>query len=143
MSFLIALLLAAPAAKQQDPKPLAAALAKALTPPQRYQGMLEQLYRPLVANAERKGGDKAKLEQAAKQTRDAAAQAMPYDDLLAWTAEVYAAHLTAAELGQLVKFYESPAGAKFTSLQPQLNSELLQKVVQVFPSRFEAAMKKP
>jgi hypothetical protein len=68
---------------------------------------------------------------------------MPYDDLLAWTAEVYAAHLTAAELGQLVKFYESPAGAKFTSLQPQLNSELLQKVVQVFPSRFEAAMKKP
>jgi hypothetical protein len=142
MLLLIASLLAAPAAAQEDPKPAAAALARALTPPQRYQGMLEQLYRPLLANAERtQGGDKVKLEKAAAQIREAAAKAMPYDDLLTWTAEVYAAHFTAAELRELGRFYQSPLGTKFNGMQPQINSELLQKVVQVFPPRFEAAMK--
>src|SRR5690348_13389828 len=111
MILLIAALLAAPPAqKAEDPRPAAAQLARALTPPHRYQGMLEQLYRPLLANAERtQGGDKARLEQAAKQIRDAAAKALPYDDLLGWTADVYAAHFTAAELRELVKFYQSPA----------------------------------
>ena len=142
MLLLIALLLAAPkAAAPEDNHGPALALAKALTPPHRYQGMLEQLYRPLLANAQQNEKDKAKLEQTAKQVRDAASKAMPYDDLLAWTADVYAAHYTAAELRELVRFYTSPIGAKYTALQPQVNSELLQQVVKVFPPRFEAAMK--
>jgi hypothetical protein len=137
-SLLIALLLAAP--PKEDPRAAADQLARVLTPPPRYQGMLEQLYRPLLANAE-KAGDRAKAEQTAAQIRAAATKAMPYDDLLDWTAEVYAAHFTAAELRELTKFYQSPLGTKFNGLQPQVNSELLQKVVQVFPQRFQAAMK--
>jgi hypothetical protein len=135
---LIALLLAAP--PKEDPRAAAEQLARVLTPPPRYQGMLEQLYRPLLANAE-KAGDRAKAEQTAAQIRAAATKAMPYDDLLDWTAEVYASHFTAAELRELTKFYQSPLGTKFNGLQPQLNSELLEKVVQVFPQRFQAAMK--
>jgi uncharacterized protein len=142
MHFFLALTLLAAPAVPEDPKPAAIALARALTPPQRYQAMLEQLYRPLLANAERtQGADKAKLQKVAAQTREAAAKALPYDDLLAWSADVYAAHFTAAELRALARFYQSPAGTKFNGLQPQMNAELLQKVVQVFPSRFEAAMK--
>lgn len=132
-------LLSAPVA--DEGRALAAEVARLLTPPGRYQGMLEQLYRPLLANAEKAKEDREKLEQAAAQIRAAAAKAMPYDDLLAWTAEVYAAHFDTAELRALVKFYRSPAGAKLSSLLPQLNAELLQKVIAVFPRRFEDALK--
>ncbi len=136
---LIGFLLAAPPAN--DARALAGAVARAITPPDRYQGMLEQLYRPLLATAEKMRGDRQKLEEAAAQIRAAAARSMPYEDLLAWTAEVYAAHFSADQLRALLKFYQSPAGAKLASMQAQINSELLQKVVAVFPGRFEAALK--
>ncbi|HUJ27566.1 MAG TPA: DUF2059 domain-containing protein [Myxococcales bacterium] len=134
---LIALLLAAAPAPTAE----ARALAKAITPVQRYQGMLEQLYRPLLASAQQRERDSARLEQIARQVRDAAAKALPYDDLLEWTAQVYGAHFSAGELKQLLKFYESPLGRKYLDLQPQVNNELFANVLQVFPQRFEAAMK--
>jgi hypothetical protein len=138
---LLAVLLCAPAARAEDSAALAVQVAKALTPPERYQGMLEQLYRPLLANAEKAQTDRQKLEEAAARIRAASAKALPYDDLVAWTAEVYAAHFSAAELKALLKFFESPAGKKFNGLQPQINAELVQKVVAVYPKRFEAALK--
>lgn len=133
----LALLLAA------APTADARAIASVITPPARYQGMLEQLYRPLLASAERKEKDQGRLEETARRVRDAAAKALPYDDLLDWTAEVYAAHFSAAELKQLLKFYQSPLGKKSVDLQPQVNNELFQRVLQTFPQRFEEAMKAP
>jgi len=139
MLLLIGLLMAAPPANERQA--LAASVAKLITPPERYQGMLEQLYRPLLANAERATTDRQKLEEAAKRVREAAAKALPYEDLLAFSAEVYAAHFSVADLRALEKFYKSPAGAKLSGLQPQINAELLQKVLDVFPARLEAALK--
>jgi len=138
--FLFAFLIAVPATQAaENARPAALSLVRLITPRDRYQGMLEQLARPLIVAAEQK--DPQQIEAGAASIRAAAGKALPYEDLLDWTADVYAAHFSAGELRQLEKFYRTPLGTKLNNLLPQVTGEVFQKVVQVFPKRFEAALK--
>ena len=141
-TFLLVFLLSVPATQAaENARPAALSLVRLITPRDRYQGMLEQLARPLIVAAQREQKDPQQIEAGAASIRAAAGKALPYEDLLDWTADVYAAHFSAAELRQLEKFYRTPLGAKLNNLLPQVTGEVFQKVVQVFPKRFEAALK--
>jgi hypothetical protein len=51
--------------------------------------------------------------------------------------EVYTAHFTAAELHEVLTFYESPTGRKTLELGEQLSAEIDEKAIMVFESRID------
>jgi hypothetical protein len=67
---------------------------------------------------------------------------MSYDELLAWTADVYQRHFTPQEMQQLVAFYRSPLGMKLEKEQPKVFADVMRKVADVVPQRMEAALRK-
>jgi hypothetical protein len=112
-----------------------------MVPRERYDAMIEGMYRPLIAEAEAKS--KAKMPpESVEALKKAAQSSMSYDELLAWTADVYQRHFTPEEMKQMVAFYRSPLGMKLEKEQPRVFSEVMRKVADVVPSRMEAALRK-
>jgi hypothetical protein len=72
----------------------------------------------------------------------AVAEAMPYEDLVTWTAEVYTKHFTRKEIEDIAAFYKTPTGKKIASKLPELTGEVGAKVTPVLMTRLPAAMKK-
>lgn len=54
---------------------------------------------------------------------DEALKEMPYDELLASSAEVYRKHFSSQDIAALLVFYRSPAGQKFLAEMPSLTQE--------------------
>lgn len=112
-----------------------------MMPRERYEAMIEGMYRPLIAEAEARS--KAKMPPESVQALKKAAQSsMSYDELLAWTADVYQRHFTPEEMRQLVTFYRSPLGVKLEKEQPKVFGEVMRKVADTVPQRMEAALRK-
>jgi hypothetical protein len=112
-----------------------------MMPRERYEAMIEGMYRPLIAEAE--ANSKAKMPPESVQAlRKAAQSSMSYDELLAWTADVYQRHFTPQEMQQLVAFYRSPLGMKLEKEQPKVFADVMRKVADVVPQRMEAALRK-
>jgi uncharacterized protein len=57
---------------------------------------------------------------------DAALKEVPYDEMLAATAEIYRKHFTSQDIAGLIAFYSSPAGKKFLQEMPSLTQESMQ-----------------
>jgi len=51
---------------------------------------------------------------------------MPFDDLMAASAPVYAKHFTKGDVDALVAFYSSPTGEKFVTEMPAISAEAMQ-----------------
>jgi hypothetical protein len=112
-----------------------------MVPRERYQAMIEGMYRPLIAEAEAKS--KAKMPpESVEALKKAAQSSMSYDELLAWTADVYQRHFTPQEMKQLVAFYRSPLGMKLEKEQPKVFGEVMRKVADTVPQRMEAELRK-
>jgi hypothetical protein len=125
---------AAPAAVYMD-------AVRIMMPRARYDAMIEGMYRPLIAEAEARSKAKMPPESVAA-LRKAAESSMSYDELLAWTADVYQRHFTPDEMKQMVAFYRSPLGVKLEKEQPKVFSEVMRKVADVVPQRMEATLRK-
>ncbi|HET7784475.1 MAG TPA: DUF2059 domain-containing protein [Myxococcales bacterium] len=112
-----------------------------MVPRERYDAMIEGMYRPLIAEAEAKS--KAKMPpESVEALKKAAQSSMSYDELLAWTADVYQRHFTPQEMKQLVAFYRSPLGVKLEKEQPRVFGEVMRKVADTVPPRMEATLRK-
>lgn len=112
-----------------------------MMPRERYEAMIEGMYRPLIAEAE--ANTKAKMPPESVQAlRNAAQSSMSYDELLAWTADVYQRHFTPQEMQQLVAFYRSPLGVKLEKEQPKVFADVMRKVADIVPQRMEAQLRK-
>ena len=112
-----------------------------MMPRARYDAMIEGMYRPLIAEAEAKSKSKMPPE-GVDALRKAAQSSMSYEELIAWTADVYQRHFTPEEMKQLVAFYRSPLGMKLEKEQPRVFSEVMRKVADTVPPRMEAALRK-
>ena len=77
-----------------------------------------------------------------KRMQDVMAEVLPYDDLLAWAAEIYATRFPVDELHAITAFYKTPVGQKTIKLMPELQGEIGRKVAALMPQKLPAAMKK-
>jgi len=115
--------------------------ARSMVPRERYDAMVEGMYRPLVASAEASNNAKMPPESV-QELRKAAQSAFSYDELIKWTADAYQKRFTPEEMKQLVAFYRSPLGLKLEREQPRMQQEILRKVADVVPQRMQAALQK-
>jgi uncharacterized protein len=70
------------------------------------------------------------------------AEALPYDELLAFNSQVYGSRFSDKELQDLINFYKTPTGAKLVKLLPAISGEVGQKLGVLLPQRLPAIMKK-
>ncbi len=77
-----------------------------------------------------------------KRMQDVMADVLPYDELLAWAAEIYATRFTVDELHAITAFYKTPVGQKTIKLMPELQGEIGLKVAKLLPQKLPASMKK-
>jgi hypothetical protein len=122
-----------------DPK-VTMDLAKLVTPPETYQAMIEQMSKQMIASMRQSGAQlpvdvDSKLGQAVM-------EALPYDELMTWTVEVYAPRFTTDEIRQLIAFYNTPTGKKAAKLLPEISGEVGKKMGPIITQRLPAAMKK-
>ena len=109
-------------------------------PREAYERSIQQMTNQMLATLRAQG---QKIADGAEQKmKDAVIDVMPYDELLTWTADIYARHFTPKELGDLLAFYRTPTGRKAARLLPDLMGEVGAKMAQILPQRLPAALKK-
>lgn len=79
---------------------------------------------------------------AATRLKKAVMECLPYDEMVGWSAEVYATRFSLKELNDLISFYRTPTGQKLARSLPSLMAASGQKTAEVLVKRFPAAMKK-
>jgi hypothetical protein len=77
-----------------------------------------------------------------KQLELAVAEALPYEELLAFNAQIYGSRFSDKELDDIIAFYKTPTGAKLIKLLPDIAGEVAKKVGGLIPQRLPAALKK-
>ena len=128
-------------AAPKDDRAAVIQLMHAIVPKPAYDAMLDQMYAQMSATMAQMGG---KAVPAAKQKalKAAVMEAMPYDDLVAWSADVYMKHFTRKEIDDLANFYKTPTGKKVATLMPVLSGEVGAKMGPILMNRLPAALKK-
>ena len=135
-----ALLVAMPAWAGEKEKTAALELVKMVVPHETYDQMMEQMT-AAMSDQFRKAGEKLPADFDKKITA-AVNDVMSYDDVLSWTAEIYAARFTVEELKDIENFYRTPVGKKVMKLLPELSAEIGKKIATILPERMPAALKK-
>jgi hypothetical protein len=105
-----------------------------------YTAMIDQTVAQMGAQLKQTGANLP--PDAPKRMREAVLEVMPYEEVLEWSADIYARKFTAEEIADLRKFYETPTGRKIARLLPELGGEVGKKLGQVIPARMPAALKK-
>jgi hypothetical protein len=67
-------------------------------------------------------------------------QQMPYDEMMASTAEIYRKHFTHADVQALITFYRSPSGQKFLAEMPSLVQESMRSGGEIMGKRMPEVM---
>lgn len=65
-----------------------------------------------------------------------------YDEMMQWSAEIYAKRFTLAEIKELASFYRTPVGKKVTRQMPDIMNDVMVKVSDTITTRMPEAMKK-
>ena len=115
-------------------------LAKLVTPLETYQAMIGQMSTQMLASMRQSG---VQLPPDVESKLGAAVmEALPYDEIMNWTVEVYAPRFTTDEIRQLIAFYNTPTGKKAAKLLPEISGEVGKKMGPIITQRLPAAMKK-
>lgn len=115
-------------------------LVKKVVPKDSYEQMVGQMTSAMTDQF-RQSGDKLPADFDAKM-RAVVLEVMAYDEVLAWTAEIYASRFTVEELREISKFYDTAVGKKLMKLLPELGGEVGKKIATTLPERMPAALKK-
>ena len=113
---------------------------RVMVPKEAYDALVEQMHEQMAAAMQQRGPAFSAEKKGALKT--AMMECLPYEDLLAWSAEVYAKHFTAKELKQIAAFYKTPTGKKAAQIMPLLNGEVMAKMSPVLMERMPVALKK-
>lgn len=105
-----------------------------------YQELVKQSTAGIIAGIKSQGQELPK--DFAKKMEAVVAEALPYDELLAFNAQVYGSRFSDKELQDLITFYKTPTGAKLVRLLPAISGEVGQKLGVLLPQRLPALMKK-
>lgn len=112
-----------------------------MVPKEAYDALVDQMHQQMAAAMQQRGpgGLSAEKQGALK---IAMMECLPYEDLLTWSADVYAKHFSAKELKELSAFYKTPTGKKAARIMPLLNGEVMAKMSPVLMERMPVALKK-
>jgi hypothetical protein len=102
-----------------------------------YSSMIKQIMQSMM-QASRQPADantQAKLESVML-------EALPYDEMLQFNANVYGSRFNDREMQDIITFYKTPAGAKLVKALPGISGEVGQFVGKIIPERLPALMKK-
>jgi hypothetical protein len=127
--------------KDKDTKTATVALMRQIMPPEAYDAVLDQMYQQMSASMKQAGGGTMSPKQQ-KGMKAAVKEALPYDDLLTWTGEIYAKHFTKKEIDDIAAFYATPTGKKVARMLPALSGEMGAKMGPLLMTRLPAALKK-
>jgi hypothetical protein len=104
-----------------------------------YDDMMQKLVHVVSIAAE---GNGLLRPRDAKQLEPLMVEALPYEELLQLTAEVYAAHFSGKEMDDVLAFYKTPTGMKFAKEQLGMGKEVTMKTVPIMEQRMPALLKK-
>ncbi len=128
------------ASAQDDPKAVAMELMQLVTPESTYEATIAQMATQMSGAMRAQGAAlPADFEQKMPLV---VKEAMPYAEMMSWSAELYAARFSVAELRELIAFYKTPTGAKLAAALPSLMGDVGKKVGTTLPTRLPTLMKK-
>jgi hypothetical protein len=137
---LVAALLAFPlvAHAGEAEKKAALELIHQVIPQETYASMIEQMTTQMLqvmpqARVSPDAGDKMKK---------VVLEALPYEELVGWSADIYAQKFTLDELKQLSAFYKTPVGKKAARLMPELSAEAMKSAMPSTMTRMPALLQK-
>jgi uncharacterized protein len=116
-------------------------LIRVMVPKEAYEALIDQMHTQM-AGAMQHGNPNALPADKQSSLKAAVLECLPYEDLLAWSAEVYTQHFTPKELKELSAFYKTATGKKTAKLMPVLSGEVMAKMSPVIMQRMPAALKK-
>lgn len=115
-------------------------LVQMVVPREIYDSMVKQMVDAMMPSLRQTG---AKLpDDFEGRLRSAVLEIMPYDEVLAWSADIYASRFSVEELKAIGAFYKTDVGKKLARLMPELGAEIGRKTGQLLPQRLPAALKK-
>jgi len=126
---------------EKDTKTATVALMRQIMPPEAYDAVLDQMYQQMSAGMKQAGGGTIPANKQ-KAMKAAVKEALPYEDLLTWTGEIYAKHFTKKEIDDIAAFYATPTGKKVARMLPALSGEMGAKMGPLLMTRLPAALKK-
>ena len=105
-----------------------------------YQDLIKQSTAGIIAGIKSQGQELPK--DFAKKMEAVVAEALPYEELLAFNSQVYGSRFSEKELQDLITFYKTPTGSKLVRLLPAISGEVGQKLGNLLPQRLPGLMKK-
>ena len=115
-------------------------LVKLVVPRESFDQTIEQMTAGMVGQLQQ-SGEKLPADFETKM-KAAVKEVLSYDEVLQWSAEIYAARFSVDEIKEIEKFYHTAVGKKLMKLLPELTGEVGKKIATVLPSRMLPAMKK-
>jgi uncharacterized protein len=117
-------------------------LSRVVMSPDGYKDLVKQSTAGIMAGIKSQGQGQGLPKDFAKKMEAIVAEALPYEELLAFNAQVYGSRFSDKELQDLIAFYKTPTGAKLVRLLPAISGEVGQKLGVLLPQRLPALMKK-
>lgn len=124
----------------QDSQKRARELVTLVMPREAYERSIQQMSDQMLGTLRAQGQPIAAGSE--KKMKTVVMEVVPYDEMLSWTADIYARRFTSKELGELIAFYKTATGRKLARLLPELMGEVGTKLGQIMPQRLPAALKK-
>ena len=116
-------------------------LVQLVMPKSIYERMIGQMTQQIVASIKTK--DNAPMPRDLTEKISLSVQdAMPYEEMVGWSADIYESRFTLDEIREMRKFYGTPLGQKMARLLPEIAAASAKKVGEVMPERLPAAMRK-
>jgi uncharacterized protein len=129
------------AAHARDAAPSSAEqLARSVLPPDKYAALVDQMSTQALNGMQKQGKQPSANE--AQKLHAAIKEALPYEDMIRISARNYAAHLTDSELADVLAFYKTPAGVKFTRELPAILGDSTRETSELMKSRMPALLDK-
>jgi hypothetical protein len=107
---------------------------------QTIQQMAQQIAQSFAQSAQSAG--QAPPPDLVKKMESVVAEALPYDEQIQFTADVYRKRFSEPELGELVKFYKTPTGVKLVKELPGITQDLGTKLGTLLPERLPKILQK-
>jgi hypothetical protein len=115
-------------------------LVHLIMPSDAYKNMIDQSSSQMLAAISQRGSQMP--ADAPARLKKVVMECAPYDEMVGWTADIYAARFSLAEINDLSKFYRTPTGQKMAKALPDLMGEVGKKMGGVMMERMPAALKK-
>jgi hypothetical protein len=130
--------------EQQARRQAVLELVQEITPRDVFERMMNQMYDATSAQFQaqmQRQGTTVPPDYSAKMKRVMQA-VMSYDEMMQWSAEIYAKRFTVDEIHQLRDFYRSPLGQKMVRQMPEIMTDVMTRVSGIITTRMPEAMRK-